>query len=200
MFHNDFSDDLNIMRNLDDFLSDTLDFNRLTKSYDGLRTLNFNNFLTTNRFLDDGLFFDDIRDNLLNDSLSFSDQLFVYRFLDDLMSYDFFLDNERHLLLYNYWNLHLDGLDSSFMDLDFLILDSVSISLNWHFSDDFNWNPLLYVDLNRFLFTNFSLNDPWDFYLFVLFFFDNYYLFNGNFDRDLHLMVNDLRNLYFHNL
>ena len=58
MFHNDFSDDLNIMRNLDDFLSDTLDFNRLTKSYDGLRTLNFNNFLTTNRFLDDGLFFE----------------------------------------------------------------------------------------------------------------------------------------------
>ena len=125
--------------------------------------LNFNShhfFLmngdTLNTLFDHQLFC--LNENLL---LFLSVDLFILNFFDHIMGPHWLFNNKWHLLLHVEWHLHLDWLHLGLMNLHFLVLNTISVCLDWnfpddlvrHFSHDFHLNNLLdlHLQLNNLL-------------------------------------------------
>lgn len=116
------------------------------------------------------------------------------------MGSDLFFNDERHFLLNNDGNLHLDWLNFGFMDLYSLIFYSISVGFNGNLFDDFIGDSFFDLYFNRFLFVDLDFNYFLDFNKLDLFlanndrFFDNY--LHGHFN----ILDDDLRNGYLDNL
>jgi hypothetical protein len=121
--------------------------------------------------------------------LNDSNFLLCYRFLNywllnDVLSYNSFLLYHRNLFCNNERNLNFYCFNFSLENLDFLILDSISVSRNSNFSNYLIGNSSLYFNFNWLLSFNYSLNYPLNLY---------------NFDHFLYL-YNDFFNWYFDDL
>ena len=115
--------------------------------------------------------------------------LLCYRFLNywllnNVLSYNSFLLYHRNLFCNNERNLNFNCFNFGLENLDFLILDSISVSRNSNFSNYFIGNSSLYFNFNWLLSFNYSLNYPLNLY---------------NFDHFLYL-YNDFFNWYFDDL
>ena len=118
-----------------------------------------------------------------------SNFLLCYRFLNywllnDVLSYNSFLLYHMNLFCNNERNLNFNCFNFGLENLDFLILDSISVSRNSNFSNYLIGNSSLYFNFNWLLSFNYSLNYP---------------LNLNNFDHFLYL-YNDFFNWYFDDL
>lgn len=109
------------------------------------------------------------------------------------MKDDFFFYNKRNLLLEYEWNLHLNRLHFRFMDEHLLILNTISVGLNRHFLDDFDWNSFLNFNLHVFLFSNQFLHYFLYFYCFYLFLFHYYRTIHKDLDGNFNFLNDYLR-------
>jgi hypothetical protein len=101
-----------------------------------------------------------------------------------VLSYNSFLLYHRNLFCNNERNLNFYCFNFGLENLDFLILDSISVSRNSNFSNYLIGNSSLYFNFNWLLSFNYSLNYPLNLY---------------NFDHFLYL-YNDFFNWYFDDL
>jgi hypothetical protein len=113
---------------------------------------------------------------------------------------DLFLDNEGHLLLHYHGHLHLNRLDFGLMDLHPLVLDPVSVGLDWHLLDDLIGHPLFNLDLHSFLLIDLNLNYFFNLNELNFFLSDDDWLLDYYFNGHLHVLNDDLRDRYLYDL
>lgn len=121
-------------------------------------------------------------------------------FLDDVVEDHFFFYDKWHFLLHNEGYLHLDWLHFGLVYKHFLILDAISVGLDWHLFNNLNRNSSLYFYLHIFLFCHCSFHYSLDFDSLDFFLFADYLSVNIYLDGDLDLLDYYLRNWNFNDL
>lgn len=116
------------------------------------------------------------------------------------MNDNFFFDHKRHFFLHNHRDLNLNSFNFSLVNLDSLVLNSVSIGLDRNLFNYFYRDSLLDLNLYKFLFDYSSFNNSRNLNFLNLFFFNYHNLLHRNFNLHLYFLDYDLRNWNFHNL
>lgn len=116
------------------------------------------------------------------------------------MSNNWSLDNKRNWFLYFEWNLNLNRLNFCFTNFKLDILNAISISRNRHFFNYFIRNSFLNLYFYAFFCSYGLFNYLLNFHCLDIFLFHNHYSVHKDFNRDLNLLNDDLRDRNLNNL